>query len=128
MPHTCPPPPPPAHIPSNAPQFGAGYVLTRLGLLKAAGSREAREERCRTLALLGHLLKLYSKWTMLKVGPGGVAEVAEKAKIAVSCSACCCCWGVAAGGAAAEGHRAWSPGRAAPAVLGMAGWLGQVCT
>lgn len=40
------------------PQFGAGYVLTRLAVLRTAGSKEQREERCRMLALLGHLLKL----------------------------------------------------------------------
>lgn len=65
-------------------QFGGGYVLSRLPLLRAAASKEAREERCRLLALLGHLLKLQAKFGLLKSGRGGLEETAQKVQAAVS--------------------------------------------
>ncbi|KAI7844622.1 hypothetical protein COHA_001712 [Chlorella ohadii] len=65
--------------------FGDGYVLSRLGVLRSAGSTEQREERCRMLALLGHLLKLQApRWGVLKSGAGGLEELAEKVKVAPS--------------------------------------------
>ena len=78
-PHPCLALPPPL-----PPQFGAGYVLSRLQVLSAAGGKAAREERCRMLALLGHLLKLQARFGLLKAGPGGLEELADKAKMAVS--------------------------------------------
>lgn len=54
-----PSPSPPPFLPCS--QFGAGYVLSRLSVLRTAGSKELREERCRMLALLGHLLKLQAR-------------------------------------------------------------------
>ncbi|PRW60044.1 DNA-directed RNA polymerase I subunit RPA49 [Chlorella sorokiniana] len=66
-------------------RFGAGYVLSRLAVLRTAGSQEQREERCRMLALLGHLLKLQTpRWGVLKSGAGGLEELAEKTKVAPS--------------------------------------------
>ncbi|EFN53299.1 hypothetical protein CHLNCDRAFT_136963 [Chlorella variabilis] len=64
--------------------FGAGYVFSRLGLLSTQ-DRELREERCRMLTLLGHLLKLQqARWGHLKEGPGGLEELAQKVKAAPS--------------------------------------------
>lgn len=58
-------------------------MLTRLSLL-AVPDKALREERCRMLALLGHLLKLAQpRWGVLKAGPGGLQELAEKVKAAV---------------------------------------------
>ena len=63
-------------------QFGAGYVLSRLSLLSTSDSA-LREERCRLLAMLGHLLKLHNRFS-LRAGSGGLAELADKVKTAVS--------------------------------------------
>jgi hypothetical protein len=65
-------------------QFGAGYVLSRLSLLSTP-DKEVREERCRLLVLLGHLLKLQLPQNgSLRAGEGGKEALAQKLKMAVS--------------------------------------------
>ena len=57
-------------------------MLSRLPLLSTSDSA-LREERCRLLVMLGHLLKLHSRFS-LRAGSGGLAELADKVKTAVS--------------------------------------------
>lgn len=64
--------------------FGAGYVLSRLSLLSTP-DKEVREERCRLLVLLGHLLKLQLPQNgSLRAGEGGKEALAQKLKMAPS--------------------------------------------
>lgn len=64
-------------------QFGAGYVLSRLPILSTPDSGE-REARARCLVLLGHLLKIITRWgSVLKLKEGErVGDLAERLKMA----------------------------------------------
>lgn len=64
--------------------FGEGYVLSRLPLL-CTSDVAVREERARMLCMLGHLLKLYSKYGLIRTkAEGGLAEAADRLKIGAS--------------------------------------------
>lgn len=65
------------HALAESGQFGSGYVLSRVAeAVRSAPEVGVQESRCASLALAGHLLKLYGKRGVLSAR-GGVEELAE---------------------------------------------------